>query len=80
MFLNLVVAAEENIVFPIINEREGKDNNLILASSIIPINYQIRIWDEIDFAVKPFRVAYTSNIDSMINLLKASGRYPIRTK
>ncbi|MBQ6185455.1 MAG: hypothetical protein IJK48_06260 [Bacteroidales bacterium] len=43
LFLNFVVDADENQDFPVIKERGGKDNNLMLASSIIPSNYQVRI-------------------------------------
>lgn len=79
LFFNLVVDADENQVFPIIKEKEGKANNLMFASSIIPANYQVRIWDEDNFVANPFRVAYTTSIDSILSLLTASSHYPIRT-
>lgn len=80
LFLNLVVDADENLVFPVIEEREGLDNNLMLASSIIPANYQVRIWNEDNFVANPYRVAYSTSIDSMLNLLTASSHYPIRIR
>ena len=80
LFLNFIVDADKNQDFPVIKERGGKDNNLMLASSIIPSNYQVRIWDEDGFVVNPFKVGYSSNIDSIISLLTASGHYPIKPR